>query len=82
MAIKYRGTAIPFAKHSDATTDRAVKEIPFPGVNGTYEMHMVNQNVNQNGATINHWRSPGRGTQIEPSPAPSPRGTATVTEEE
>ena len=40
MTISYRGITIPYAKHSDETTDRTVKEIAFPGVDGTYEMHM------------------------------------------
>lgn len=40
MAITYRGTIIPYGKHSDETTDRAVKSIAFPAVDGTQEMHM------------------------------------------
>ncbi len=40
MAITYRGTTIPFAKHSDETTNRATKIISFPAVNGTQEMDM------------------------------------------
>lgn len=40
MAITYRGTTLPFGKHSEETTDRATKEIAFPGVDGIEEMHM------------------------------------------
>ena len=40
MSITYRSTTIPFGKHSDETTERAVKEIAFPGVDGIEEMHM------------------------------------------
>ena len=40
MAITYRGVTITFGKHSDCTTNRRMKEIAFPGVDGTQEMDM------------------------------------------
>jgi len=40
MAITYRGTTLPYGKHSDATTERATKTIAFPAVDGTQIMHM------------------------------------------
>ena len=40
MAITYRGTTLPYAKHSDSTTERAFKVISYPAVDGTHEMDM------------------------------------------
>ena len=39
MAITYRGTTLPFAKHDDDGPDRVRKDIAFPGVDGTEVMH-------------------------------------------
>ena len=40
MAIMYRGTTIPFGRHTNETAERAKKVIVFPAVDGTQEMHM------------------------------------------
>jgi len=40
MATTYRGVTLPFAKHSDNLTPRAIQNIAFPAVDGTAVKHM------------------------------------------
>lgn len=40
MAITYRGTTLPYGKHSTETTQRATKPIAFAAVDGEEIMHM------------------------------------------
>lgn len=39
MAITYRGVTLEFGKHSGNVSERAIKQIAFPAVDGTEEMH-------------------------------------------